>query len=164
MRLYNNLINEIKSSLCDAKQVKSNVSLNVSDKNSVIFLSDTAFELGGNQKPCVSSLAVSSDIEFSDSVYLLGADLNEIKADSPFGKFVFVQVKEFDNEQDTFNKIKELEALRYHLNVEGFMTRAKVRIKISIKKFNNIILKVLYPGKRIFQEKKAFFCRPEKDP
>ena len=137
MRLYNNLINEIKSSLCDAKQVKSNVSLNVSDKNSVIFLSDTAFELGGNQKPCVSSLAVSSDIEFSDSVYLLGADLNEIKADSPFGKFVFVQVKEFDNEQDTFNKIKELEALRYHLNVEGFMTRASalnMREQIRVSK------------------------------
>ncbi len=137
MRLYNNLINEIKSSLCDAKQVKSDISLNVSDKNSVIFLSDTAFELGGNQKPCVSSLAVSSDIEFSDSVYLLGTDLNEIKADSPFGKFVFVQVMEFDNEQDTFNKIKELEALRYHLSVDGFMTRASalnMREQIRVSK------------------------------
>ncbi len=124
MRLYNNLINEIKNSLCDAKQVKSNVLLNSSNKNSVIFLSDTAFELGGNNKPCVSSLAVSSDMEFSNSVYLLGDDLNKIKADSPFGKFVFIQVEDFENEQDTFNKIKDLEALRYHLSVDGFMTRA----------------------------------------
>ena len=137
MRLYNNLIKEIKSSLYAAKQVKSNVLLNSSDKNSVIFLSDTVFELGGNNKPCVSSLAVSSDIEFSNSVYLLGKDLNKIKADSPFGKFVFIQVENFENEQDTFNKIKELEALRYHLSVDGFMTRASalnMREQIRVSK------------------------------
>lgn len=137
MRLYDNLINEIKSSLCDAKQVKSNVLLNSSDKNSVIFLSDTAFELGGNNKPCVSSLAVSSDMEFSNSVYLLGGDLDKIKSDSPFGKFVLLQIEDFPNEQDTFNKIKELEALRYHLNVDGFMTRASalnMREQIRVSK------------------------------
>ena len=72
MRLYNNLINEIKSSLNDSKILpESKNELNVSDKNSVIFLSDTAFELGGSQKPCVSSLAVSSDMTFSNSVFLL---------------------------------------------------------------------------------------------
>ncbi len=156
MRLYNNLINEIKNSLCDAKQVKSNVLLNSSDKNSVIFLSDTAFELGGNNKPCVSSLAVSSDIEFSNSVYLLGDDLNKIKADSPFGKFVFVQVKEFDNEQDTFNKIKELEALRYHLSVDGFMTRASAlnmreQIRVSKKAVKSGITFADY-GNTLLQE------------
>ena len=91
--------------------------MNVSNKNSVIFLSDTAFELGGNNKPCVSSLAVSSDLEFSNSVYLKGKDLNEIKADSPFGKLVFVQIENFPDEQDTFNKIKEgYEELNANLN------------------------------------------------
>lgn len=137
MRLYNNLINEIKDSLSNAKQVDSDISLNVSEKNSVIFLSDTAFELGGNQKPCVSSLAVSSDIEFSNSVYLLGNDLNKINDDSPFGKFAFIQVKDLDDEQETFNKIKELEALRYHLSVDGFMTRASalnMREQIRVSK------------------------------
>ncbi len=137
MRLYDNLINEIKSSLCDAKQVKSNFLLNSSDKNSVIFLSDTAFELGGNNKPCVSSLAVSSDMMFSNSVYLSGDDIDKIKSDSPFGKFVLLQIEDFPNEQDTFNKIKELEALRYHLNVDGFMTRASalnMREQIRVSK------------------------------
>lgn len=124
MRLYNNLINEIKDSLNNSKELSNGKNLNVSDKNSVIFLSDSAFELGGNNKPCVSSLAVSSDIEFTNSVKLLGNDLDKIQSDSPFAKFVFVQIEDFENEQDTFNKIKELEALRYHLNVDGFMTRA----------------------------------------
>jgi CO dehydrogenase/acetyl-CoA synthase beta subunit len=137
MRLYNNLINEIKESLTSAKALNCGKSLNSSDKNSVIFLSDTAFELGGSQSPCVSSLAVSSDIEFSNSVHLLGDDLNKIKSDSPFGKFVFMQIKDFEEEQDTFNKIKELEALRYHLNVDGFMTRASalnMREQIRVSK------------------------------
>lgn len=124
MRLYNNLINEVKELLISSRQLNNGKSLNTSDKNSVIFLSDTAFELGGSNKPCVSSLAVSSDIQFSNSVYLLGDDLNKLKSNSPFGKFVFIQVENFPNEQDTFNKIKEFEALRYHLNVDGFMTRA----------------------------------------
>ena len=137
MRLYNNLINEIKDSLYDAKAVSNEITLSVSNKNSVILLSDTAFELGGSNKPCVSSLAVSSDIIFSNSVYLLGNDLNEIKSDSPFAKFVFIQVEDFENEQDTFNKIKELEALRYHLSVDGFMTRASalnMREQIRVSK------------------------------
>lgn len=137
MRLYNNLINDIRDSLNDAKQIKSDVILNAGDKNSVIFLSDTAFELGGSQKPCVSSLAVSNDIEFSNSVYLLGKDLNEIKNDSPLGKFVFIQIEKSENEQETFNRIKELEALRYHLSVDGSMTRASalnMREQIRVSK------------------------------
>ena len=69
MRLYNNLINEIKEHLISSKQLVNGKLLNVSNINSVILLSDTAFELGGSNKPCVSSLAVSSDIELSNSVY-----------------------------------------------------------------------------------------------
>ncbi len=138
MRLYNNLINEIKETLSIAKILStSNKVLNTSDKNSVIFLSDTAFELGGSQKDCVSSLAVSSDIEFSNSVHLLGNDLNKITTDSPFAKFVFIQVEDFGDEQNTFDKIKELEALRYHLSVDGFMTRASalnMREQIRVSK------------------------------
>ncbi len=124
MRLYNTLINEIRGNLACAKMLKNGKTLSTSDKNSVIFLSDTAFELGGSQCPCVSCLAISSDIEFSNSVYLLGNDLDKIKSDSPFLKFVFIQLDDFDDEQNTFNKIKELEALRYHLSIDGFMTRA----------------------------------------
>lgn len=137
MRLYNNLINEIKDSLSNSKVLLGGKSLNVSNKNSVIFLSDTAFELGKNSKPCVSSLAVSSDITFSNSVHLLGDDLDKIRSDSPLGKFVLLQIEDFENEQDTFNKIKELEALRYHLNVDGFMTRASalnLREQIRVSK------------------------------
>ena len=156
MRLYNNLINEIKNRLANANMLENGKILNSSDRNSVIFLSDTTFELGGNNKPCVSSLAVSSDLEFSNSVYLLGDDLNEIKTDSPFGKFVFIQVENFENEQETFDKIKELEALRYHLNVEGFMTRASAlnmreQIRVSKKAIKSGVTFVDY-GNTLLKE------------
>ncbi len=137
MRLYNNLINEIRGLLNSSKQLTNGNLLNTSNKNSVILLSDSAFELGGNNKPCVSGLAVSSDIEFSNSIYLLGNDLDKIKADSPFAKFVFIQVEDFDDEQNTFNKIKELESVRYRLSVDGFMTRASalnMREQIRVSK------------------------------
>ncbi len=137
MKLYNDLILEAKEYLSEARTVTSKRVLEIGAKSPIIFLSDTAFELGGNQKPCVSSLAVSGDIEFSNSVYLLGNDLNKIKVDSPFGKFVFVQIEDYENEQDTFDKIKELEALRYRLSVDGFMTRASalsMREQIRVSK------------------------------
>ena len=137
MRLYNNLINDIKSLLKSSKLLSDGNLLNTSNKNSIILLSDTAFELGGNNKSCVSGLAVSSDMSFSNSVHLLGNDLNKIKADSPFAKFVFIQVENFENEQDTFDKIKELEGLRYRLSVDGFMTRASalnMREQIRVSK------------------------------
>ena len=156
MRLYNNLINESKELLASSKQLTNGNLLNVSNKNSVILLSDTAFELGGNNKPCVSGLAVSSDITFSNSVYLLGNDLDEIKADSPFAKFVFIQVKDFSDEQETFNKIKELESLRYRLSVDGFMTRASAlnmreQIRISKKVLKSNITLSDY-GKTLLNE------------
>ena len=162
MRLYNNLINEIKDNLSNLKALPSGKLLDVCDKNSVIFLSDTAFELGGNNKSCVSSLAVSSDMKFSNSVHLLGNDLDKIKCDSPFGKFVFVQMENFDNEQDTFNKIKELEALRYHLNVNGFMTRASAlnmreQIRVSKKTIKLGITFADY-GNTLLQEFLKFPC------
>ena len=137
MKLYNSLINETKKLLNSSKALNSGKSLNISNKSSVILLSDTAFELGGNNKPCVSGLAVSGDTSFSNSVYLSGDDLDKIKSDSPFAKFVFIQVESLENEQDTFNRIKELESLRYRLNVDGFMTRASalnMREQIRVSK------------------------------
>lgn len=146
----------MKDNLKNAKRLeKSSKQLIKGDKNTIVFMSDTAYELGGSQKPCVSSLAVSSNLEFTNSVYLYGRDLWEIKSDSPFGKFVFVEVESFDDEQISFNKIKELEALKYNFTVEGFMTRASainmrdqirvskkaVKSKISFADYGNALLK-----------------------
>ena len=93
------------------------------DRNSILLLKDTAFELGGSQKPCVSTLAVSIDMRFDNCVHLYGKDLYEIKEDCAFGKIVFLEIEDID-EETAFDKIKELELVRYNFCPEGFMTRA----------------------------------------
>lgn len=138
MTLYDKFINEIFDIL--PKGMKrfeyEKSALKKGDKNSIILLRDTAYELGGSQKPCLSTTVVSSDITFDNCVYLYGKDLYEIKEDCPFGKFVFLQISDID-EEEAFNKIKELEQIRYSYCPDGFMTRASalnLREQIRVSK------------------------------
>ena len=123
------------------------------DRNAILLLKDTAFELGGSQKPCVSTLAVSSGLRFDNCVRLYGRDLPEIKGDSAFGKIVFLEIEDID-EETAFDKIKELELVRYNFCPQGFMTRASalsmreqlrvskkaVKSKISFADYGNAII------------------------
>lgn len=124
MVIYNSFINQLKELLGSAVVLNGNSSLQDGSKNDILFAKDTAYELGGSQLPCVSTLAVSSDISFSNNVYLLGKDLHQIKKDTPFAKIVFVQIEDSDNDDEMFNLIKELEQVRYKFYVKDFMIRA----------------------------------------
>ena len=155
MVLFNQLINQIKEILppCDKKFPYKRSGLRRSDKNSILLLKDTAFELGGSQKPCVSTMAVTSSIHFENCVRLYGRDLCEIKDDNAFGKIVFLEIEDID-EDSAFDKIKELELVRYNFCPEGFMTRAsalsmreQIRVskralkkKISFADFGNALI------------------------
>lgn len=138
MKYYDKSIQSLKECLKNAKRLDNTKKyLSVSCENSVLFKSDTAFELGGSQKPCVSALAVSNDITFSNAVYLLGEDLPQIKSDTAFTKFVLIQLEKCEEDQSLFNQIKELEALKYHTSIEGFMCRASamnMREQIRVSK------------------------------
>lgn len=156
MVLYDGLINQIEDLLkTDIKQLPASaLKLQDGDKNDILFAKDTAFELGGSQLPCVSTLAVSSSIEFSNEVYLVGKDLMDIKKDSPFGKVVLLQVDDFENDDDAFNKIKELEQLRYKFCVKDFMTRASAfslreQIRVGKKAIKNGVSFADYGNKLI---------------
>lgn len=138
MTLYDKFIKEIFDILPkDMKRFEYEKStLKKGDKNSIILLRDTAYELGGSQKPCLTTTVVSSDITFDNCVYLCGKDLTEIKEDCPFGKFVFLQINDIP-EEEAFDKIKELEQVRYNYCPEGLMTRASalnLREQIRVSK------------------------------
>lgn len=138
MTLYDSFIKEINSILPnDMKRLEYEKSpLKKGDKNSILLLRDTAYELGGSQKPCLSTTVVSSDISFDNCTYLYGKDLGEIKEDCPFGKIVFLEIQDLDEDQ-AFDKIKELEQVRYNYCPEGFMTRASalnLREQIRVSK------------------------------
>lgn len=126
MVIYNALIDRIKEIIpADIKRLEyKKTALAKGNKNDIIFTKDSAYELGGSVLPCVSTLAVSSDKVFSDCSYLLGKDIYEIEKDVPFGKIVFLQIDDIDDDDEAFNKIKELEFVRYSFVAKDFMTRA----------------------------------------
>lgn len=126
MDLYNSLINQIKNLLPENKGKrfpfeKSN--LKKGDKNQILFLNETAFELGGSQTHCLSTMAVSSSINVENGVLLFGKDLYKLKKDNEFGKIVILQIDDID-EETAFDAIKNIELVRYNYSPEGFMTRA----------------------------------------
>lgn len=125
MVLYDGFINRLSELVEDKKELsRSTKELQSGSKNDIIFGRDTAFELGGSQKPCVSTLAVSSDMHFSNKAYLVGRDLPQITGDSPFGKIVLVEIDEQTDDDTAFNTVKELEQIKYKFYVRDFMTRA----------------------------------------
>ena len=125
MVLYDGFINRLSELVEDKKELpRSTKELQSGSKNDIIFGRDTAFELGGSQKPCVSTLAVSSDMYFSNKAYLVGRDLPQITGDSPFGKIVLVEIDEQTDDDTAFNTVKELEQVKYKFYVRDFMTRA----------------------------------------
>lgn len=126
MDLYNSLINQIKNLLpeIEGKRFPFEKShLKKGDKNQILFLNETAFELGGSQTHCLSTMAVSSSIEVENGVLLYGKDLYKLKKDTEFGKIVLLQIDDID-EEIAFDTIKNIELVRYNYCPEGIMTRA----------------------------------------
>lgn len=125
MVLYDSFIDRLEElTINKIKLPNLNSKLEKGDKNDILFTKDTAFELGGSQLPCVSTLAVTSTKSFSNNCYLLGDDLNKIKRDTAFAKFVFVELNDSDDDDKMFNEIKELEQIKYKFFAKDFMIRA----------------------------------------
>lgn len=156
MILYDGFIKDIEALVhgCDSVFPYSEPVLKDAPKSNIMLLKDTAFELGGSSQPNVSTLAVSSDMHFDNCTYLIGQDLYTIKKDCAFGKIVLLEIADV-SEDEAFEKIKELELVRYKYCPEGFMTRAsalsmreQIRVgkktvnkKISLKEYGNFLIK-----------------------
>ena len=138
MVIYNSFIEQLKSLTGDLRVLDTAPSkLKEGSKNDILFAKDTAFELGGSQLPCVSTLAVSSTIKFSDRAYLIGKDLNKIKKDAPFGKIVFLEIEAPEDDDEAFKSIKELDQVKYKFYAKDFMIRASafsMREQIRVRK------------------------------
>lgn len=139
MQLYDGFISQF-GEIMDKNNMRSEAykpsELKPASKNNVLLLKDTAFELGGSSQKCVSTLAVTSSMHFSNKTYVLGEDIADIKGDSPFAKIVLLEIDDID-EEAAFSKIKELEHIRYQFCPEGFMARASalsMREQIRVSK------------------------------
>ena len=92
----------------------------------VVLSEDMALELGNPQMNSVSCLiwTQKTDLIQDGKISLIGPDIKESSGKSlPFGKIVLIQASGFD-EETTYDKYKEMEAVRYSLDLKGYMIRA----------------------------------------
>lgn len=91
----------------------------------VVLSGDMAVELGSPRQGSVASLIWTEDAGAVNpgSITLIGPDLNRCKGQSlPFGKVVLVRVKGFEQD-NTYDRYREMEHLRYDINLKGYMMR-----------------------------------------
>ncbi len=138
MTLYDDLIKQILNLLPEnGKRFSYKKSaLKQGNKNDIILSKDASYELGGSQKPCVTATAVTSAIPLENEILLYGKDLYEINSDIPFGKIILLEIEDID-EDEAYDRIKEMELVRYKFCPDGFMSRASalnMREQIRVSK------------------------------
>jgi len=92
----------------------------------MVFNADTAVELGHPQTESVSFLIwTDSPGRINDQqITLIGPDLSEAGLNKmPFGKIVLVSTHGF-NEDNAFQRYQEMDAIKFKLDLEGYMLRA----------------------------------------
>lgn len=87
----------------------------------VIMRRDTAYELEG-----VGFNLVTSD-NISDSIVVVGDDLNKIKDSCRFARICFIQIEDSGDDQKAYNLIKKIDYVKYHTFPDGYMMRSTSR-------------------------------------
>ncbi|MGH4123902.1 MAG: hypothetical protein ACREV6_13325 [Clostridium sp.] len=130
MELYESII----KNTIDLLSPYAYASLAVSEKpvwsigkaNELILKKDSKFELGGSYKSAVNyqCITTSEKLVQKDEILLYGEDLTEIKNDVSFARLVFLHINELDGNESTYKIIKDLEFIKYNMNLKGYMMRA----------------------------------------
>ncbi len=93
------------------------------DKNAILFRSDTAYELGGGGKSSVCSIVFTNSPSMCDEVLVYGYDLNEIKEDTPFAHLTFVQLKQKNEEELSYEQLKNIGFTAFQIYPKGYHIR-----------------------------------------
>ena len=124
---FTDIRNYIEGKKCQSWTATQRKNLWPSGKGRNVVLSDEmGVELGNPQMNSVSCLIWTEkpDLVSDGKISLIGPDVKESNGKSlPFGKIVLVGVSGFD-EESTYDKYKEMEAVRYSLDLKGYMIRA----------------------------------------
>lgn len=109
------------------------------DKNAILFRSDTAYELGGSGKSAVSSIIFTDSLSLQNEVILYGQDLSEITEDSPFAHFTFVGLKQKNEEDLSYELLKnigftafQIYPKGYHIRISPSASKEQVRVAKSV--------------------------------
>lgn len=129
MELYNKLIEDTKKLLEPYQPTvwkTGGKAWEQTDRNDIIFASDTAYELGGGGKPSATFTVVTSSDNLiePDTIKLYGKDFCDIKSNTPFAQLVFVQVEDFEDDAFAcYNAIRDIELMVYEVLPKEIMVR-----------------------------------------
>lgn len=131
MNLYDECIEGVQELLNENEYKKADISFPAkwkeSDRNTLLFAADTAYELGYGSLPALSSIALTDDSEKvpCDEVIVIGDDLDKIKGNSPFARIALIRVNpdSLGDGNKLYNTIRKIEYTRYHVSPEGYMMR-----------------------------------------
>ncbi len=131
MELYNALIRGARTMIGDAPPQRWDYreadAWTDSGESELVMLRDAAFELGGSGNPSANFTCATSseDLVPRDEILLYGRDLPQLTGDVSFARLVFLQVDEVLGEDDeaTFQAIRDMEFVKYHVFPKGYMVR-----------------------------------------
>jgi CO dehydrogenase/acetyl-CoA synthase beta subunit len=135
MKLYESIIKNTIDLLSSYTPISFAVSQklawNIGQTNELILKKDSEFELGGSYKPAVNYQCVttSDNLIEKDEILLYGEDLTEIKNDVSFARLAFLQINNLGDDEKAYKVIKELEFIKYNMNLKGYMMRASTMDK-----------------------------------
>ncbi len=134
MELYNKIIEKIDGMLGENKPnvYKYDAARTWEDVggNQLIMLKESAFELGGDNKPAVNYACVTSgDYVDADEILVYGKELGEISESTPFARIAIVKVDGLDGEgeentEPLFRAIQDIDFVKYHVYPKGYMIRS----------------------------------------
>ena len=100
------------------------------ERGNIVLASDTAVELGSPEKESVSFMVWTekSGLIKNNRINLIGPDISENKSSDtmqslPFGKVVLLTLKGMD-ENNCYERHRQIDMARYDLNLKGYMMRA----------------------------------------
>ena len=132
-------------------------------ESELIMRRDAAFELGGQGQPSVNYTCVTtSGLITEDEIYVYGPDLQEIRADVPFAKIVFLETEdlgETEDEEKAYRTIRNIEFVRYHVFPVGYMVRVSAQsneeqVRVS-RKVRDAGIRFAYVGGTYIRKYKA---------
>ncbi|MCT4687094.1 hypothetical protein [Vallitalea sp.] len=130
MKLYDSIIKDTIDVLTPYTPrrftVSDDLTWKIGHSNEILLKKDSQFELGGSFKSAVNYQCVTSSNNFinKDEILLYGEDLNKIKEDISFARIVFLDIDNLGDDESSYKAIKELEFIKYNMNLKGYMMRA----------------------------------------
>ena len=134
MELYNSIIDKIDGLLGSSAPRRYDYDPDKTWEdvggNQLVMLKESAYELGGDNKPAVNYACVTSgDYVDKDEILVYGRDLREIRGSVPFARIAIIKVSDLagENEEDTeplFRAIQDIDFVKYHVYPKGYMIRS----------------------------------------